>query len=52
MSHSALDPEGLFYDLVTQAQVNSVWNGGLDTIYDKVNTNINFRANPKDIMAS
>jgi hypothetical protein len=51
-SHSAPDPEGSFYNLVTQAQINSVRNGGLNAIYDKVNTNINFRANPEDVVAT
>ncbi|KAE9382219.1 hypothetical protein N431DRAFT_425663 [Stipitochalara longipes BDJ] len=52
VAHSAPDPEGSFYNLVTQAQINSVRNGGLDAIYGKVNTNINFRANPEDVVAN
>jgi len=52
VAYSAPDPEGSFYNLVTQAQINSVRNGGLDAIYDKVNTDIRFRANSKDVLAS
>jgi hypothetical protein len=51
-SYSSPDPEGSFYNLVTQAQINSVRNGGLNAIYDKVNTNINFRASPEDVVAN
>jgi len=51
-AYSAPDPEGSFYNLVTQAQINSVRNGGLDAIYDKVNTNVNFRATPEDVVAT
>ena len=50
--YSAPDPEGSFYNLVTQAQINSVRNGGLNAIYDKVNTNVNFQANPEDVIAT
>jgi len=52
VDYSAPDPEGSFYNLVTQAQINSVRNGGLDAIYDKVNTDIRFRANSQDVLAS
>jgi hypothetical protein len=33
-AYSAPDPEGSFYNLVTQAQINSVRNGGLNAIYE------------------
>lgn len=38
------------YDLISQAQTASVRNGGLDGIYVKVNSDSNFRADPKDIL--
>jgi hypothetical protein len=41
-----------FYNLVTQAQVNSVRYGGADAIYNKVNTDVSFRADPNDIFAT
>jgi hypothetical protein len=43
---------GLTYNLITQAQATSQRNGGLDGIYRKVNTDLNFRASSEDIVGS
>jgi hypothetical protein len=40
------------YNLITQAQATSQRNGGLDGIYRKVNTDLNFRAASEDIVGS
>jgi hypothetical protein len=41
---------GPLYDLISQAQITSIRNGGLGGIYAKVNDDPNFRADPKDIL--
>jgi hypothetical protein len=41
---------GPLYDLISQAQTTSIRNGGLDGIYAKVNSDSNFRADPKDVL--
>jgi hypothetical protein len=46
------DVDGSFYNLVTQAQINSVRHGGVDAIYKKVNTDVSFRADPSDVYAN
>jgi hypothetical protein len=41
---------GPVYELISQAQTTSIRNGGLDGIYAKVNSDSNFRADPKDVL--
>src|ERR1700761_3073115 len=52
VNFGAPDPQGSFYNLVTQAQVNSIRNGGADGIYNKVNTDVQFRADANDVYAN
>jgi hypothetical protein len=51
-SGSAPDPMGSFFNLATQAQINSVRNGGLDAVYAKFNDDVDFRATYRDVAAN
>jgi hypothetical protein len=45
-----VDSAGTLFNLITQAQGTSQVNGGLDGIFKKVNTDIHFRADTKDVV--
>jgi hypothetical protein len=46
------ETRGTPFDLITQAQQISIRNGGLDGIYDKANSNLNFLAAQEDIIGT
>lgn len=41
---------GPIYNLIYQAQLTSIQNGGLNGIYKKINTDPNFRADSRDVL--